>query len=224
MNTLLVEDDLNLAKHLVGNLRESGMLVQHAKTLAELNTIMDGQNNFDCIILDRLVGREDSKSSLTKIKETWPEAGILILSAVSTPNERTDLLNLGADDYMGKPFSTHELIARLRALSRRAAPQASAILQLGNVTLDLIKRSVSVDNRTEIFPGKEFLLFQALIKDPGHVWSRSDLLEFIWGMAPNSDTNVVEVTMASLRKKITDMGARVVIRNSRNTGYWIEAE
>lgn len=223
MVVLLIEDDLTLAGHLVTNLKDHGMLIQHAKSQSELEQSLQSSQSVDFIILDRLLGRFDSKNSLIQLKKKWPQAPILVLSAVCTPNERTDLINMGADDYMGKPFSTQELIARIRALIRRISSSASSYLQFGNLTIDFMKRIISVGSQTGNLPAKEFLLLQTLLNEPGRVWSRSDLLDYVWGISRTADTNVVEATIANLRKKLAEIGSDVSIRNSRNAGYWIEA-
>lgn len=222
MTLLLVEDDLTLARHLVVNLKDHGILTHHAKSQLELDENLQGPNEFDFVILDRLLGRFDSKNSLKNIKLKWPHAPLMVLSAVCTPNERTDLINLGADDYMGKPFSTQELIARIRALVRRTAPSSGNFIQVGNLTIDMIKRIVSVGSQMATLPSKEFILLQTLTSEPGRVWSRSDLLDYVWSMPATAESNVVESTIANLRKKLTELGSQVHIRNSRNAGYWVE--
>lgn len=222
MTILLVEDDFTLAKHLIANLKDHGMHIQHASSQAELDQCLLGPGRIDFVILDRLLGRNDSKNCLKKIKFKWPQAPIMILSAICTPNEKTDLINLGADDYMGKPFSTQELIARIGALNRRTSSTTGSYLQIGNVIIDFIKRIVSVESKTATLPAKEFLLLQTLVSEPGRVWSRSDLLDYVWGMAGNAQTNVVESTVTNLRRRLAEIGSSVSIQNSRNAGYWIE--
>jgi DNA-binding response OmpR family regulator len=222
MKILLAEDDLALGRHLSNNLREHGMHCVHSKTFAELEDSIEDMSEFDVAILDRLLGPHDTKHILAKIKLKKPFMPILILSAVCTPNEKTELINLGADDYMGKPFSTQELIARIRALTRRTAATSSQYLIVGNVVVDLSKRIISVNEVRETLPAKEFLILQALAKDPGRVLSRNDLLDFVWGVSKPIETNVVEATITNLRKKIQEIGGNIVVRNSRNQGYWIE--
>ena len=106
MKLLLVEDDTKLADHLIANLREHGFFVTHVADQQSLLEILEVPSRIDGVILDRLLAGFDSKALLPRIRERWPQAPVLVLSAISTPNERTDLLNLGADDYLSKPFST----------------------------------------------------------------------------------------------------------------------
>lgn len=226
MKLLLIEDDTKLAEHLVSNLREHGFFVTHLPDQSSLESALEVSSRYDVVVLDRLLGTFDSKVLLPKIRERWPQAPVLVLSAISTPNERTDLINLGADDYMSKPFSTQELVARLRATLRRTAAPTTAYAtnyaSIGNMIVDSVKRIISVGDATTSLPAKEFLLLRTLTQEPGRVWSKNELLDYVWGQASNVETNVVEATIANLRKKLTEVGANASIRNMRNAGYWVE--
>lgn len=222
MKVLLIEDDLKLAEHLVHNLREHALMVEHARSLTDLQTQMEADGRFDLVILDRLIGQQDTKRDLPRLKAKWPEAPVLILSAISTPQERSELLNLGADDYMGKPFSTQELIARLKVLSRRHAQAPNPYLRVGDVILDTLQRTLTVGGQVENLPAKEFLLLRVLCKEPGRVWSRDELLDYVWGANIHLQTNVVEATIANVRRKLESLGAKATIKNMRNAGYWIQ--
>jgi DNA-binding response OmpR family regulator len=222
MKLLLVEDDAKLAGHLSANLREHGFLVSLLSDEPELQALIDDPPpRIDVIVLDRLLGSHDSKESLPAIRRRWPRTPILILSAISTPNERTELLNLGADDYLGKPFSTQELLARIRALLRRGSAPAGAYLKVGDLILDSVRRVMSVGDASEALPAKEFLLLRALCQEPGRIWNKHDLLDYVWGQAATVETNVVEATVTHLRRRLSDLGTPVSIRNMRNAGYWI---
>jgi DNA-binding response OmpR family regulator len=222
MKVLLIEDDIRLAGYLIASLNEHGFIVSHIASADDLVQSLTESHPADVILLDRLLGGFDSKQDLPRVREKWPHASILILSAISTPNERTELLNMGADDYLGKPFSTSELIARIRASLRRTTAPAGNYVQLGNLVVDLIQRSISVDGHAELLPSKEFQLLRTLIQKPGRIWSKNELLDYVWGQAPDVGTNVVEATVANLRKKLQELYARVNIKNMRNSGYWIE--
>ena len=224
MRFLLVEDDKKLSSHLTESLRDHGFLALELNSAEELKDALGAPLKVDFVILDRLLGSADSKTYLPQVRRKWPTAPILILSAISTPNERTDLLNLGADDYLGKPFSTQELIARIRALLRRSSVPTGNFLQIGNLTIDSIKRVIAVGDRAETLPTREFSLLRTLAMDPARVWSKDDLLDYVWGQSTSVETNVVESTIANVRKKLLELGASVCIRNMRNAGYWIESE
>lgn len=223
MKLLLIEDDAKLVEHLIENLRDNSFMVSTATTADEINLYLESSNSFDVIVLDRLIGSTDSKVFLPAIRKKWPTTPLLILSAISTPNERTELLNMGADDYVGKPFSMQELVARIKVLLRRSTPvQASNFIQIGNLIIDTMARTISVGQRTENLPAKEFLLLRAMSQDTKKIWSRNDLLDYVWGQSTSIETNVVESTITNLRKRLTDISANVIIRNMRNAGYWIE--
>jgi DNA-binding response OmpR family regulator len=223
MKLLLIEDDFKVADHLATSLKEQGFLVTNISTASALTECLKDSVQADFIILDRLLGNIDTKSFFHRIKSKWPHAPILVLSAISTPNEKIDLINMGADDYLGKPFSTGELIARLRALIRRTIATSSNYHQVGNLIVDLMKRSISVGAHAETLSAKEFLLLRALSNEPGRIWSKNDLLDYVWGQAADVNTNVVEATVTNIRKKLQDLGSNMTIKNMRNSGYWIEA-
>ncbi|MBX2995814.1 MAG: response regulator transcription factor [Bdellovibrionaceae bacterium] len=221
MKLLLIEDDAKLIEHLNESLKDHGFLVQTVSDAEGLRELLRSMSQIDVILMDRLLGHVDTKQFLPQIRQKWESAPIVILSAISTPNERTDLLNLGADDYLGKPFSTQELIARLRAQLRKTSTPPGNYLQIGNLVIDLLKRVISVGERAENLPTREFSVMRTLAQDPERIWSRDELLDYVWGQSAGVDTNVVESTITNLRRKMNDLGADVTIRNMRNAGYWI---
>lgn len=223
MKLLLIEDDSKLSDHLATSLKEHGFFVTIIPTAKALSDCLMDPIQADFIVLDRLLGSVDTKSFFSRVKSKWPHAPILVLSAISTPNEKIDLINLGADDYLGKPFSTGELIARIRALIRRTTSTNTNYHLVGNLIVDLMKRSISVGERAETLSAKEFLLLRALSNESGRIWSKNDLLDYVWGQASDVNTNVVEATVTNVRKKLQDLGSSITIKNMRNSGYWIEA-
>ena len=177
----------------------------------------------ELILLDRLLNQFDSIELLPEIKRVFPGARILILSAINTAAEKADALDRGADDYLGKPFSVSELMARLRALARRPtlAP-APGYLRAGNVVLDTMSRVAIIGSRKISLPNKEFMVLRALIQKPGQVFKKGVLFEQVWDSSTELETNVVEATITNLRRKLEDAAADVKIKNMRNAGYWIE--
>lgn len=220
---LVVEDDQRLAVHLCRLAEDEGFFPHHVGSAMELDHLLDSKNAFDAVILDRLVDGLDTKSRVARMKRFWPATPILVLSAINTPLERAELLNLGVDDYLGKPFLSQELFARLRALMRRIHSKSQDYLEIGDSVLDLQKRILIRGQRQENLPAKEFLLLKALAKDAGRVISRTELLELVWNGSLDVETNVVEATIANLRRRISNLTSRLKIRNSRNVGYWIES-
>ncbi|HVK60686.1 MAG TPA: response regulator transcription factor [Bdellovibrionales bacterium] len=219
---LLVEDDQRLSDHLSKVIAAEGIAAKCATSFDELESLIDSREEFSAVVLDRLLGPKDAKEKLPAIKRRWPNAPILVLSAINTPAERTDLINLGADDYLGKPFLTQELLARLNAVSRRIGTGQESYRKFGNLVLEMTKRLASVGEKSELLPAKEFLLLKVLTDDPGRVLNRSELLESVWGSSALVETNVVEATISNLRRRLSDLGANITIKNMRNAGYWIE--
>ncbi len=222
MRILLIEDDERLAASLIDSLREQGLFVEHATSEGEVRAYLETHSPTDAVVMDRLLGSFDAKALLPLIRNKRPSASVLVLSAINTPNERTELLDLGADDYIGKPFATHELIARLRATARRISKQTMQHVKVGNVILDLIGHTMSVGGEVVVLPSKEFTVLRALSQQMGRVWSKNELLDFVWGQNSEAETNVVEATITNLRRRLSAASASIAIRNMRNAGYWIE--
>lgn len=222
MKVLLVEDDIEICQFVSQYLNTKGLAVTTANNRSEIEACLRTKDSFNCIILDRLIENIDTKTLLPEFKKTWPNVPVIILSAISTPEEKTELLNMGADDYLGKPFSAGELFARIQARSRNTQVSQEQYLKYGNTLIDLLKRKVIVNDQQTTLPSKEFLLLQNFMREPGKVWSKTDLLDTIWGTYLKSESNVVETTILNLRRKLTEMNSNLQVKNSRNSGYWIE--
>lgn len=219
---MIIEDDTEIAAFVSQYLNTKGVAVTLAANRSEIEAALRRKEDFTCIVLDRLIENFDTKSLLPDFKKTWPQVPIIVLSAISTPEEKTELLNMGVDDYLGKPFSAGELYARIQARSRQNFVAQEQFLRLGNTIVDVLKRKVIVNEQQLSLPSKEFLLLQNLVKEPGKVWSKTDLLDSIWGTYLKSESNVVETTIMNLRKKLLEVGSNIQVKNSRNSGYWIE--
>lgn len=222
IKVLFLEDDKKLSESILKLLQLEGVHAVHVDSFESLEDQLQAPETFDVIILDRLIKSVDSKSYLQTIRNKWPRAGILMLSAINTPHERAELINLGADDYVGKPFSSTELLARIKSIARKYNFALSDYMILGNTTIDLMRRSISTGDKEEILPAKEFLLLKNLSNRKG-LCTRTELLESVWGFDFQIESNVVESTMTNLRKKLTSVGSSIQIKNSRNSGYWLEA-
>lgn len=218
---LLVEDDLKLSSLIARSLEGEGFMVECAATTEELYQFLQTKK-FGLVILDRLLGATDSKDKLSELRAHWPQTPILIISTISTPLERADLINQGADDYLGKPFLTEELIARVRSLSRRGSSTQGDTRKIGGALLDLTNRRISKGAKFENLPAREFMVLNALSNEQGKVLSRPELLESVWGNINHSETNLVEATVTNLRKRIAALDCGFEIKNQRNIGYWIE--
>lgn len=221
---LLIEDDERLALQLTKVVVGEGFLLD---TIASKNEVLDALNanvHYDLIVLDRMLGSMDLRDKLPEIKIRWPDTSILVISTISTPTERAEVINLGADDYLGKPFITDEFVARVRSLARRLSKKNSDIRIVGNSICELTLRRISVGTQFENLPAKEFTLFTVLSANPGKVLSREELLKSVWGCTAYAETNLVEVTLGNLRRRLANISCNFEIKNQRGIGYWIEVK
>lgn len=222
---LLAEDDQKLCTYLEELLTGEGFTVTAVRDAESLRAIVAEGAPYALAVLDRLLADTDTKDLIPEIRRAWPHAGILVISAVNTPTERADVINLGADDYLGKPFHSEEFVARLRAMARRdrepAPPRDER--NLGKSVLHLGRRYLTAGEKREYLTAKEFLVLEALSATPGKVMSRYELLETVWGNINLSEKNLVEATITNLRKRIAELEGGFEIRNQRGVGYWVES-
>lgn len=219
IRVLIVEDEEKLLTYLKGILNEEEFSTSSCSSYFELETLIEiPMSRFDVIILDRLLQGKDSGTLLSKIKYCFPDAKILILSAINTPSEKALLLDSGADDYLAKPFDGEELVARVRALLRRNYHS----IKLGDVSLNSISRTMTINQNEISLTNKEFDLLKTLSQAPGKIFNKSFLNSQVWEVSSNVDSNAVEATITKLRRKLVEAGSSVSIRNIRNRGYWIE--
>ncbi len=214
---LVVEDETKLQEHLAQIMREEGFSVFSCTSYRELEGLLKIPARFDVIVLDRLLHGRDSAQLVVQLKLFFA-AKIMILSAVTTASEKAALLDLGADDYLAKPFDSDELVARIRVLLRRRNPE----LILGNLALNLDDRSMRVSGNEIRLTNKEFLLLRTLLQTPRKIFNKLFLYKRVWEMSEDVESNVVEATVNKLRRRLKDADASVQIKNGRNTGYWIE--
>ncbi len=219
---LLVEDDLRIQQILKESFNNNGYLVESYSRLDEAIHQVELHHDFDLIVLDRLLHGQDSKALIPFFKHKCKNAYVIIISAINTPEEKSNLIDLGADDYLGKPISTKELISRSNALFRRNQLDTTNFFVLGNTLIDFIKRTITVDSKIESLSPKEFMLFRALIQEPGRSYNRIELYELAWDGNAAAETNVVEATVTNLRRKLEGCGSNLQLKNMRNAGYWIE--
>jgi DNA-binding response OmpR family regulator len=228
MHLLLVEDDPRLSEYMREALGREGYTVEICATVDEVNAYMATPSESPrVVILDRMLGRADGATLIPKLKSRYPEAGILILSSLDMPSEKARIIDMGADEYVSKPFSLDELTARLRLVIRRSHSSASVaestVRVLANLNLDLRTQNVAVGSSKLDLTRKEFQLLTLLMDSPGRVFNRFQILDRVWEIERVSESNVVETTIKNLRRKLEDSGALVTIESKRNQGYWIEA-
>lgn len=225
MEILLIEDEAKVLSFLESALKSDGHALFSCKNYSEAADCVETlPKSFDVVIMDRLLHGKDSIDLIAPLRKKLPDCRILILSAVNSSEEKAAALDLGADDYLSKPFSLMELSARLRALSRRrdANGGGSRVHVCRDLTIDPMAHSVCFNGRRLDLSQKEYLLLWTLAQNPGRVYNKFQLLDRVWDAQYDIESNVVEVTVKNLRRKIEGAGSQLVIENKRNVGYWIE--
>ena len=177
-------------------------------------------NSYDGVILDIMMPGLDGISVLKKVRAAGNSVPILLLTAKGEIDDRVLGLDSGADDYLPKPFSTKELLARVRAMTRRKADiTADNLLSAGDITLDRLKFELSCNGNTTGLSGKEFQMLEMLMLSPEQVISTELFMEKIWGLDSDAELNVVWVYISNLRKKLKSIGSNVQIKAARSLGY-----
>lgn len=218
MKILLVEDEEILSKVVAKGLKQAGFAVDQAYD-GEEALYCYGVNSYDLIILDLNLPLIDGIEVLHQIRKTDLETKILILSARSELNDRVSGLNEGANDYLVKPFDFEELTARINNLIRRAFVQAPSLLHAGQVTVDLLAKSVTVNKTPLPLTNKEYAILEYLILNQDKVISQSELIEHVWDSEANPFSNALKFHLHSLKKKLGDAD---LICNLRGQGYVIK--
>jgi DNA-binding response OmpR family regulator len=218
MRILLVEDEPAMAENVRTALLRQDILMDHAASLdvAE-EAILAGVH--DAILLDRKLPDGDGISLIPLIRKRHQGVPIIVLSALGTSNDRVAGLEIGADDYLGKPFSVNELLARLRAVLRRSAVLAPDIVRLGNVEFDTASRSVTVAGLALSLPRRQILVLETLIRRAGRTVTRTGLGEAVFNFDDDIASNALESHISRLRKSMADAGATVEIGTVRGVGY-----
>lgn len=223
MRVLVVEDEKKVRSFITQALTESGIGVDAVSTISDMMTSLK-TGTYDVIVLDRMLHGEDSIDYLHDIRKSAPKAKILVLSALSEVEERVKGLSEGADDYLGKPFHISELVARLRALLRRAEPgdrvQRDTIIIYEDLKIDLSTQRVARGDVKIDLTSKEFKTLCLLARHPGQIFSKTKILDEAWDLNHYPESNVVEVTIANLRGKL-DKGGKPLIHSRRGVGYWL---
>lgn len=219
MRILLIEDDVEIIRSLSLALRAINFTVATA-TDGEEGLHLALNNSYDVIILDYNLPKLNGQEVLEKVKDIKPRLPILILTVRSEINDKVALLNSGADDYLTKPFSFSELIARIKSISRRPGVHSKQLLKIDKVILDPRSFTVEVNDKEIKLSTKEFSLLQLLMSNPGQVISRQEIIEKVWDDEADPFSNTVEVHIMRLRKKIKDYKKKLITTCS-NRGYKI---
>ncbi len=219
MRVLIVDDEVRLTRHVTSALTEAGHDPVVARNGEEaLNAA--SESAFDLIVLDVGLPGMDGFEVLRRLRAQHIQSRVLMLTARGELNDRITGLQLGADDYLPKPFAMQELVARVRALSRRYAEEPTLVLRIDNLTLNLADHSVHRGNEKIELSSRELTLLKVLMREPGRVFTRTELCERVWEREHEYDTKLVEVFIGRLRKKI---GQPALIQTVRHIGYTIPA-
>jgi len=222
MRLLIIEDEKKAAAFLQKGLTESGFIVDVAENGEEgLHKILDLE--YDLVILDAMLPRADGWSVISEVRRRGRAVPVLFLTARGAIGDRVKGLELGADDYLVKPYAFTELLARVRALLRRRGERQPEILQIADLRLDLLGHKAQRGaTRLELAP-KEFALLSLLARRQGEVLSRLVIAEQVWDMNFEGDSNVVDVAVRRLRRKVDDPYPVKLIHTVRGMGYVLEA-
>lgn len=219
MRILIVEDEPLLADGLSRSLRQAGYAIDCLDDGQAADTMLACEQ-YDCVILDLGLPRMDGLQVLARLRKRGGRTPVLILTARDRLGDRVDGLNLGADDYMTKPFDLPELEARVRALIRRAQGSASADLTVGRLALDTVGKRASVSGVTVELSAREFAVLEVLMLRAGRVVGKTQLSERLYGFGEEAGPNAIEVYIHRLRKKLDP--SAVGIRTIRGLGYLLE--
>ncbi|HQR89872.1 MAG TPA: response regulator transcription factor [Caulobacter sp.] len=213
MRILLIEDDQDLARRLADALGEAGFAVDCAAD-GETGCLMGETNDFDAVVLDlglpRLPGIE-----VLKRRRAGRDVPVLILTARDAWTDRVEGLNAGADDYLGKPFQSAEVVARLRALTRRSAGRASPLLRRGDIVLDPAASAITQNGELIELTARELRVLTYLMHRAGRIVSQAELVDHVYALDETRESNTIEVYIGRLRKKL----GKDVIRTVRGLGY-----
>jgi DNA-binding response OmpR family regulator len=219
MRLLVVEDERKVASFIRQGLQEEGYAVELAADGEEaLDLVLHGPP-YDLILLDVMLPRRDGFAVVRAVRERGLQTPVLLVTARDSVGDRVSGLDLGADDYLTKPFAFDELLARVRALLRRGQGQRAPLLRVGTLTLDPATRRVARGARRIDLTAREYALLECFMRNVGRVLSRPQLAERVWGLDFDPGSNVVDVYVGYLRRKIDGPGEPRLLHTLRGAGY-----
>ena len=219
MRVLLIEDDRGISSFVVKGLKEAGFAADHAGD-GEDGLHLALTEPYDVIIVDLMLPKVDGLTLITRLREQKPNVPVMILSAKRSVDDRVRGLQTGSDDYLTKPFAFSELLARINALIRRATGTPSPTrLEVGDLALDLLSREVSRSGQKIDLQPREFALLEYLMRNAGRVVSKTMIMEHVWDLNFDPETNIVEARISRLRDKIDRNYENKLIHTVRGAGY-----
>ena len=222
MRLLVVEDEPRLARSIRNGLEEEGHAVDVAPD-GDDAVLLATTNEYDVIVLDVLLPRKNGFAVCREVRHRHVATPILMLTAKDSVEDKVTGLNTGADDYLTKPFAFDELVARVNALARRRALDRSPLLQVDDLVLDPATREVRRGEEPIELTNKEYALLALLMRRPGQVCTRTQIAERIWDLGVENESNVIDVYVRHLRRKIDAGDVRRLIHTVRGVGYTLKA-
>ncbi|MDX2073308.1 MAG: response regulator transcription factor [Alphaproteobacteria bacterium] len=223
MKILLIEDDAEAAQYLLKGLREQGHVLDHAAQGKD-GLFMATTEKYDAMIIDRMIPEVDGLTIVQTLRASNNETPIILLTALDKVDEKVKGLKAGADDYLAKPYSFTELLARLETITRRKpGEKAQTKLTCGDLEMDLLTRTVTRGGKDIELQAREFALLEYLLRNSGQVVTRTMLLEHVWDYNFDPQTNVIDVHISRLRQKIDKGFDKSLIQTLRGAGYKLAA-
>ncbi len=223
MRVLLVEDEQRLAENIVAALRETGLAVDHVAD-GEAGSQLAEQGMYDAVVLDLMLPGKSGQRVLQDLRRRKLHTPVLILTAQGSKQSVVSLLNAGADDYLSKPFDLGELLARIKALIRRAKGVSTPILVVSDLELNTVQQTVRRRGRVLDLSPPEYRILEYLIHRPRAVVSQQELLEHLYDFDWEHHSNVIEAHVSNLRRKLNIEGTEPLIETLRHRGYRLREE
>lgn len=223
MRLLLIEDEPELANALSAALKKHGIVTDHTMHLDDAFELTR-QNDYDAILLDRRLPDGEGLTFIPKVRRAGTETPIIVLTARNEPLERVEGLDVGADDYLGKPFLVEELMARVRAVLRRPSSLAESSIAVGRMVIDPLHLNVTIASTPFDLPRRELLVLAALAKRKDKTVLRSTLEAAVYNYEEEIQSNALDAHISRLRRRLQDAGAGVAIHNIRGVGYLLREE
>jgi two-component system, OmpR family, response regulator len=218
MHVLFVEDEAKIANFVQVGLKEQGFVVDYCDN-GDDGYLKAMENVYDAIVLDIMVPGKDGLSILKQLRRAGRNVPVILLTARNELDDRLEGLNLGADDYIAKPFFVEELVARIHSVIRRSTGNRQNFLTVGEIKLDRITREATCQQQAVELTTREFNLLEYLMRSPGRVFTRTQILEHVWGYDFTPNTNMVDVCIQRIRKKIDGIDDSSWIESVRGVGY-----
>lgn len=223
MRLLIAEDEPDLNEALVAIFKMNGYSVDSVFNGQDALDYLELSDNYDGAILDIMMPKLEGTAVLKKLKEEGNSIPVLLLTAKGSVDDKVGGLDLGADDYLAKPFSTKELLARVRAMLRRKTQKMpNSVITIGNLTLNRISFDIESNGKKLHLGNKDFQLLELLMSNPDRLYSTEYFMDNIWGYDTESDIHAIWTCISELRKKLEKIGANVQIKLKRGQGYYLE--